>query len=63
MVMIINLKNFIIAIVIKIFQRLINPRECKMSLSKFQASDGPDVSHSPAIVFSLKCHHNRSQST
>ena len=63
MVMIIILKNFIIAMVIKIYQRLINPRVCKMSLSKFQASDGPDVADSPAIAFSLKCHHNRSQST
>ena len=63
MVMIINFKNFIIAMVIKIIQRLINPHVCKMSLSKFQASDGPDVADSPAIVFSLKCHHNRSQNT
>ena len=63
MVMIINFLNFIIAMVIKIYQRLINPRVCKMSLSKFQASDGPDVADSPAIAFSLKCHHNRSQST
>ena len=60
MIMIIHFLNFIIA---KIYQRLINPRVCKMSLSKFQASDGPDVADSPAIVFSLKCHHNRSQST
>ena len=54
MVMIINFLNFIIAMVIKIYQRLINPRVCKMSLSKFQASDGLNVADSPAIVFSLK---------
>ena len=49
--------------VVKFYPRLINPRVCKMSLSKFQASDGPDVADSPAIAFSHKFHHNRSQST
>ena len=33
--------------VIKIYQWLINPRVCKMSLLKFQASDCPDVADSP----------------
>ena len=53
MVMIINLKNFIIAKVIRIYQQLINPRVCKMSLSKFQASDGPDVADRLQPLFSV----------